>query len=338
MRVWSSILGIWCLSGGIWSAEIARAAEQDGEVSPSDREGKFFSVFQIVKFKNEACTTDTGEMGTCYTESECSDAGGMASGSCASSFGTCCMFQTSTCGSEINQNNAYIASPSYPAAAPAGMCMFTIKKCDSNVCQYRLDFEDVVLTGPMMGDCTNDTMMVSQVDGVSTAVVPMTLCGTLSGQHMYVTVKNSDPAKIAFNVASAASMSRWKIRVTQIMCDDTDNLAPAGCVTYDMGDNGDIMSYNYDSGNGELINNQKFCHCIKYTDNMCDISLSATGFDLGADDSLTFGNNIQTGTTFGSSGVLNWNFTGPYCALAESGSDGSTSNMGYSIGFLKLPC
>ena len=50
-----------------------------------------FSVFQIVKFKNEACTTNTGEMGTCYTESECSDAGGMAAGDCASSFGTCCM-------------------------------------------------------------------------------------------------------------------------------------------------------------------------------------------------------------------------------------------------------
>lgn len=333
---WSTILGISVLTGGIQSAEINRAA--DNSEAGGDRDGKFFSVFQIVKFKNEACTTDTGLMGTCYTESECSDAGGTASGSCASSFGTCCLFQASTCGAEVNQNNAYIESPGYPSAATAGMCMYTIKKCDSNVCQYRLDFEDVSLTGPMMGECTNDTLMVSQVDGVSTAVVPMTLCGTLTGQHMYVTVKNSDPAKIAFNVASMTSMSRWRIRVTQIMCDDTDNLAPAGCVTYDMGDSGDIMSYNYDNGNGELINNQKFCHCISYTENMCDISLSATSFDLGADDSLTFGNNIQTGSTFGSSGVLNWNFTGPYCALAESGSDGSTSNMGYSIGFLKLPC
>jgi len=338
MRVWSSILGICCLTGGIWSAEIARAAEQAGEVSPNDREGKFFSVFQIVKFKNEACTTDTGEMGTCYTESECSNAGGTASGSCASAFGTCCLFKATACGGEINQNNAYIESPAYPSGVSMGMCMYSIKKCDSNVCQYRLDFEDVMLTGPNMGECSNDTMMVSQVDGVSAAVVPMTLCGTLTGQHMYVTVKNSDPAKITFDISSSTSMSRWKIKVTQIMCDDTDNLAPAGCVTYDMGDSGDIMSYNYDNGNGELINNQKFCHCIKYTDNMCDISLSATSFDLGADDSLTFGNNIQTGSAFGSSGVLNWNFTGPYCALAESGSDGSTSNMGYSIGFLKLPC
>ena len=53
-----------------------------------------FSVFQIVKFKNEACTTSTGEMGTCYTESECTAAGGEASGSCASSFGTCCLCES----------------------------------------------------------------------------------------------------------------------------------------------------------------------------------------------------------------------------------------------------
>jgi len=194
-----------------------------------------------------------------------------------------------------------------------------------------------MLSQPVAGDCDNDTMVVTQVDGVSAAVIPSVLCGTLSGQHMYVTVKDSDPTKIAFDIASMASMARWKIKVTQIMCDDMD-MAPAGCVTYDMADSGDIMSYNYDGGSGALINNQKFCHCVKYTDGMCDISLSASGFDLGADDSLTFGNNIQTGATFGSSGMLNWNFTGPYCALAESGSDGSTSNMGYSIGFLKLPC
>jgi len=338
MRVWSSILGVSLLTGGIWSAEITRAGDSSEASSPNDREGKFFSVFQIVKFKNEACTTNTGEMGTCYTESECTTAGGTPAGACASSFGTCCLFKATTCGGEINQNNAYIQSPAYPSAAPVGMCMYTIKKCDSNVCQYRLDFEDVMLSQPMMGDCTNDTLMVSQVDAVSTAVVPMTLCGTLTGQHMYVTVKNSDPSKVAFNVASMASMARWKIRVTQILCTDTENLAPAGCVTYDMADSGDITSYNYDNGNGALINNQKFCQCIKYTDNMCDISLSATGFDLGTDDSLTFGNNVQTGSAFGSSGMLNWNFTGPYCALVESGSDSSASNGGYSIGFLKLPC
>ena len=42
-----------------------------------------------------------------------------------------------TCGSMVDQNNAYIQSPSYPGASPAGMCMFEIKKCDSDICQYK---------------------------------------------------------------------------------------------------------------------------------------------------------------------------------------------------------
>ena len=42
-----------------------------------------------------------------------------------------------TCGSMIDQNNAYIQSPGYPGASPSGMCMFEIKKCDSDICQYK---------------------------------------------------------------------------------------------------------------------------------------------------------------------------------------------------------
>ena len=113
MRVWSTILGISVLTGGIWSAEISRAGEagEASEVSEAGQERdanvkiildshrncsnlsfiSVFSVFQIVKFKNEACTTNTGEMGTCYTESECQSAGGTPAGSCASSFGSCCL-------------------------------------------------------------------------------------------------------------------------------------------------------------------------------------------------------------------------------------------------------
>ena len=37
----------------------------------------------------------------------------------------------------IDQNNAYIQSPGYPGASPSGMCMFEIKKCDNDICQYK---------------------------------------------------------------------------------------------------------------------------------------------------------------------------------------------------------
>ena len=77
-----------------------------------------FSVFQIVKFKNEACTTSTGEMGTCYTESECTAAGGTASGTCASSFGTCCLcesLQLAVIG-DINKSYFLQSKPPYAEA------------------------------------------------------------------------------------------------------------------------------------------------------------------------------------------------------------------------------
>ena len=31
----------------------------------------------------------------------------------------------------------YVQSENYPAAAPAGMCMYDLNKCDSNICQFR---------------------------------------------------------------------------------------------------------------------------------------------------------------------------------------------------------
>jgi len=346
------IVGI-LLVGNVFGAQIIqndRAAEafsdeahETDAVSQNNRDEKFLSVFQIVKFKNEVCSADSGEDGTCFTEAECSAKGGVASGTCASAFGVCCVFTVSACGGVISQDNTYIQSPNYPAPAPTGMCMYTINKCDSNICQFRFEFEDVMVSDPAMGDCTNDTIMFSGFDAVSMKVVPMTLCGSLTGQHMIVNVKDvTDGSKIVFNIVSAASMAKWRIKVDQISCAETDMIAPPGCLTYDTTESGTIQSYNYQGGMGEMINNQKFSHCIMYQDGFCDVALTAMNFDLGAmgdaGDSLTFGSNVQTGNMFGSGGSLNWNFTGPYVATVCSDDMNSAMNMGYSISYLLLPC
>ena len=55
-----------------------------------------FSVFQIVKFNNDACTAVDGTMGTCYTDSECTAKGGEERGKCASGFGVCCVGKLKT--------------------------------------------------------------------------------------------------------------------------------------------------------------------------------------------------------------------------------------------------
>ena len=88
---------------------------------------------------------------------------------------------------------------------------------------------------------------------------------------MYVTVKSATAAaKIVFNIASMASNSRYstgystvqyriqyrnsryKIKVEQLSCADTDILAPAGCVTYSDATSGSITSFNNANGAGEV--------------------------------------------------------------------------------------
>merc|ERR1719438_574613 len=99
--------------------------------------------------------------------------------------------------------------------------------------------------------------------------------------------------------------------------------APPGCLTYNMGISGSIMSYNFNGGSGEMINNQKFSHCIKYQEGYCDVAMTASKFDVGADagDSLTIGSNM----------MLNVNFTGPYAFPVCTDDSNSNMAMGYDI-------
>ena len=47
----------------------------------------------------------------------------------------------------------------------------------------RIMFEDFEISGPANGECTNDTLMFSGFDAVSNMVVPMELCGVLTGEE-----------------------------------------------------------------------------------------------------------------------------------------------------------
>jgi len=315
----------------------ALAAPQAG----MSRDDKLFSVFQIVKFNNDMCGASDGNMGVCFKESECSAKGGVATGKCASDFGVCCVFKASTCGSEVAQLVSYIESPNYPASAPAGPCSYKVKKCDAGVCQYKIQFENTMLSQPDMGTCSNDTLMIMNLDAVSTATVPSPLCGDLSGMEIYVTVK-STTADPMFSFNHVSGTAKWRIKITQIQCTDTENLADPGCLTWNTGTSGTLMSFNNMGGAGELINNQKYSHCIKYQEGFCDVSLVASDFMMGtaagAADSITFGTLSNSGSTFGTSGMLNWNYTGPYVVPVCSDDANVEMDTGYNIQYLLLPC
>ena len=104
------------------------------------------------------------------------------------------VFLVKSCGSTIYQNNSYIESPSYPDPSPNGVCSYFIEKSQTDICQYKLTFEDVVLADPFLGDCLNDTMRITGLDGVSAATVPSSLCGDLTSHE------SNDPPTLNLNL------------------------------------------------------------------------------------------------------------------------------------------
>merc|ERR1712038_1667350 len=92
------------------STALSQAVEAGNE--DQERGGKVLSVFNVVTFPNSACGATNGYNGTCYTSSECSSLGGTASGTCASSFGVCCVFSIA-CGGSSSANNSYAVISSY---------------------------------------------------------------------------------------------------------------------------------------------------------------------------------------------------------------------------------
>eukprot|EP00095_Tigriopus_kingsejongensis_P011993 maker-scaffold1310_size48960-snap-gene-0.10 protein:Tk11993 transcript:maker-scaffold1310_size48960-snap-gene-0.10-mRNA-1 annotation:"PREDICTED: uncharacterized protein LOC100118488" len=88
------MLGIFlCLPlGSILVTSIQAGGNLDTESASSrSREERLLSLFQVIRFSNQVCNGgDNSEVGTCYTNSECTARNGIAIGTCAQGFGVCC--------------------------------------------------------------------------------------------------------------------------------------------------------------------------------------------------------------------------------------------------------
>ncbi|XP_019870330.2 uncharacterized protein LOC109598852 [Aethina tumida] len=217
------------------------------ETEVASRHARFWPV-GFVRFANSICSTLEGLEGTCYTREQCDGInGGIVSGKCANGIGRCCLVQR-TCGSTSSYNNTYFVNSNYPNGNPAPtQCVYTIRKCNSDICQVRLDFLALSLAQPDgNGYCVTDSVQV--VGGAST--VPI-ICGENSGQHMYVYFNGDSDIKI---IVSANSIGRsWSIKVAQIGC-DCPWKAPTGCLQYFTSLTGTVNNFNYGTGiNGNLV-------------------------------------------------------------------------------------
>jgi len=270
-----------------------------GYTEASDRKGNLLP-FQIIKFPNDPCVVTGGtKNGTCYTTEECSDKGGTSGGSCAEGYGVCCQF-TLGCGSSSTENCTYFEL----TTAPTGGCSAQICRASTNICQIRLDFETFVITGPATltasvnkliggtgGDGTEGNLVtrcLSDTFGVSNAPNIPTLCGTLTGEHVYFEASDTCNsldfafAGTATGIGSLATRS-VKIKVSQLACGDS-NLAPVGCTQYMWGTSGAgiVKSFAYDGTNPHLADQAQVI-CVRREQGNCQICWSA---DAVADVSL----------------------------------------------------
>jgi len=255
----------------------------------AEREGKFLSMFNIVRFPNDHCDAGGSRNGTCYTKEECSNKGGTEDGSCASGYGVCCTFVAS-CGAVLSENNTYFESE----GEEDSHCSIQVCKGKDNIVQLRLDFLTFVINGPktdyaatdaltvggasvsvsgaassLASRCLSDVFSVSNPGGPS----PPEICGTITDEHMYVDM-GADCVDLTFQLGTGAIADpQWKIRVTQYDNGYT-NLAPFGCTQYywkqdsDSDGKGTIQSFNWQGGSGYHLADQKQVICIRREDDM----------------------------------------------------------------------
>ncbi|KAL0902556.1 hypothetical protein ABMA27_000396 [Loxostege sticticalis] len=254
----------------------------------SERKGKIlFPFVSIVRFANTDCSSMNTMNGTCLARRECNNLNGTITGICANRRGRCCIVSR-TCGSTTNVNNTYFTSPGYPAAYAGGAaCTITVNRCNTNVCQLRIDFLDLVLSQPDGdGNCVTDAITIT---GGNT-VVPV-LCGDNTGQTLYVDFNGNNAITITVTATLATTFARrWNIRLTQLGC-DCPGIAPNGCLQYYTGTTGTINSFNYGGAANTLLSaslvtgtrqmvNLNYGICIRMEAGFCSIQYAQAANDI----------------------------------------------------------
>merc|ERR1719433_419294 len=266
---------------------------------------KAFSLFNVVTFKNDECIANAANdlRGTCYTNEECEERGGTASGGCAMGFGTCCLFTVDECGGTAKENCTYIRNADWPNALtgePDSLtCDFTINKCVEEVCSLRLDFNTFDIqagTGGTTGaggaqDTTSacqDTFAVTTSSNNDLGI-PV-ICGRNSDQHIFVEIGSDVSAELNFAFAMASATRQFEIKVTQYKCEDVGTLAPpGGCLQWHIGVTGQLTTFNWAQADGQHLQNQNYDICIRQEKGFC-----CTEYSVCAGEAMGFSLSVPT--------------------------------------------
>merc|ERR1712038_116062 len=310
-----------------------------GSSYQEERKDRMFSLFNVVKFKNSGCQSkSTADLqGVCYTKTECEDGGGTVDGNCAAGFGSCCIFivsgTTASCGGDVSRNCSYIENPEYPATrATAGNCAFTVTRCSSDICQIRLDFKTTSqLASPAAATGVCGENLVVTPGAQNQANLIPTLCGTLTGMHMYVDAGSASTASTLTFTTVAGGTKSWRIKVSQIECSSATR-APNGCLQYFTGTTNTVKSYNWDGSAacapGCQLANQDYNVCFRTEAGMCGINYTPTTVDAGSN---AFDTAVKTVGDVANNNAQQ----GPECAMNNAGVCGMA--VANTCSFIQIP-
>jgi len=265
------------------------------QVSASENRKKAISIFNVVKFKNDVCAGGGNQNGTCYTAEECSAIDGTASGTCAEGYGVCCIVSLA-CGSTSKQNCTYLVQTAVTAPT-TNPCTYNICPASSNICRIRLDFMTFVIAGPSVnsetvgngyGSCQTDTFTASSTSGA----VPQ-ICGTNTGQHIYLDTDGSTCSSVGFTFGGTAVSRQYDIKVLQYDCSNEMG-GSAGCLQYFTTDMGTFASFNYITPINGVTNphlaSQDYNVCVRRNSGKCRICYETTiAAAIAATDSSSYG-------------------------------------------------
>jgi len=252
------------------------------------KEAKAIGIFNVVRFPNDVCNTETAMNGTCYTAEECSDRDGVATGSCADGFGVCCVISLA-CGATTSENCTYL-SLAATATVAGTACTYTICPASSTVSRIKLDLTmfniaapynpdttgstaatlvTVVTSDGALGQCTMDTFQATGSGGSSPVI-----CGSNDGQHMIVDTDGTACVTAAFSFGSDTTTRNYKIHAIQY--DSLNEMGgPAGCLQFFTGATGTVNTFNWATATTSThLANQDYDVCVRRLTDRCSICWS----------------------------------------------------------------
>lgn len=194
---------------------------------------------------------------------------------------------------------------------------------------------------------------------------PPTVCGTLTGQHMYFETGTSGTTAGTLSIVKGtdAGSRTYDIKATFFTCDDVAK-APEGCTQYFTGPSGSFQSYNF--ANGQILANQNYRHCVRREFGYCRLEIRASSvatpnsFFLSGPESplaaetacqdvnyITFptdtlasfcGGFLNSEDTFTSSAAQISSPGAPFEVGLRSLTAASTGKTGFNLDYTQIPC